>query len=281
MGSLADIAGRVWCLAVTSGDPNVVYAATSAALFQSEDGGLTWAPLSGAGLGVEQVAVAPADPQTIYVTSYAGDGGLVLRSSDGGATWTSVTPAGWNDIADTLAVDPLEPQTVYLGGIGFYASHDGGTTWTASMVVPDNPALGVAQIVADTKRPATVYALTGVEGQILRLIYRSDDGGATWMQHSLEETVAAIGMGASGTLYAIGQVGEVASSLHGRRPWHQLSSLGSVIDPAFPVGEDLPLTAFAVDPGSEALVVAISTTGLLRATGASCFRPSPAWARSP
>jgi photosystem II stability/assembly factor-like uncharacterized protein len=50
------------------------------------------------------------------------------RSDDGGASWRRIHPAA--TVSD-VAVDPTDPDTVYLGDAGGYSykSTDGGATW--------------------------------------------------------------------------------------------------------------------------------------------------------
>jgi trimeric autotransporter adhesin len=68
--------------------------------------------------------------------------GGIYKSTDGGVTWAAVTtpPAGtaepsilpgaqaWYDLA--IGCDPNNPNIVIAGGLNFYRSTDGGTTWS-------------------------------------------------------------------------------------------------------------------------------------------------------
>lgn len=139
------------------GDPNTIYAATSAApssarFYKSIDNGLTWnivtnnLPLSGVSRG--HVAVTNDNPDVVYLLFSASDDGFygVYKSTDNGDTWTqqSTTPnllgwatdgtdtggQGWYDLA--LAVSPTDENTLFVGGVNVWKSDDGGLSWYIS-----------------------------------------------------------------------------------------------------------------------------------------------------
>jgi len=81
---------------------------------------------------------------------------------------------------DALAVDPLDPLTVYAGapdsGGGVFKTSDGGQTWEPER---NGMPLGVSvlSLAVDPSRHTTVYAGTFALG-----IFKSTDGGASWSQ---------------------------------------------------------------------------------------------------
>jgi PKD repeat protein len=96
--------------------------------------------------GVQRIelACAPSNPQVVYaITQGAGNGvGGIYRTTDGGANWTSCTlpvdadggigadltrGQAWYDL--TIAVDPNNENTVFVGGIDLFKSTNGGNTW--------------------------------------------------------------------------------------------------------------------------------------------------------
>lgn len=94
----------------------------------TQDGGAHWtqtASLPGpvSGVAFENAAVPPA----LWAAS---QGGKHVYRSVGGASWTEVSGDLPNVPADTVAVDPNDPNTVYLGTeIGLYRTVNGGQNW--------------------------------------------------------------------------------------------------------------------------------------------------------
>ena len=112
-------------------------------IFKSTDGGTTWKALTAGlpteGLGRIGIAVAPTNGKRIYAIIDAKEGGL-YRSEDAGATWTRVSSdqriwgRGWYFCK--LAVDPANPDRVYVLNTSTYRSDDGGRRWTAIKGAP-------------------------------------------------------------------------------------------------------------------------------------------------
>ncbi|MBV8748757.1 MAG: hypothetical protein JO103_03480, partial [Candidatus Eremiobacteraeota bacterium] len=114
-------------------------------LYKSTDGGVTWNAVRGGGfpseaLGKIGIAVAPSDPNRVYAIVDAKDGGL-YRSDDAGATWKladadrRIWQRGWYFCH--IAVDPKNPDLVYISDTAFYRSTDGGAHFTAIKGSPD------------------------------------------------------------------------------------------------------------------------------------------------
>jgi photosystem II stability/assembly factor-like uncharacterized protein len=128
--------------------------------FQTRDGGATWTVLA---LSLPSLfAVAPGDPRILYAV----DNGLLLRSGDGGGSWKTVNrdlPADLRGSFDGgLAVDPADPDTLYLAADLLQISHDGGATFK-----PVDAPLEIGEIAyrfwTNPAHPGTLYgsAYTG------------------------------------------------------------------------------------------------------------------------
>jgi hypothetical protein len=96
----------------------------------------------------------------------------MLVSRDGGATWLPAGPGGaWRD-ATAWAIDPQNPDRIYLAGSDYVAvSQDAGASWTTQKTA-SAPRWAIAVSPSD---PDRVY----VDGAP-RL--RSDDAGETWTE---------------------------------------------------------------------------------------------------
>ncbi|MGH8398600.1 MAG: WD40/YVTN/BNR-like repeat-containing protein, partial [Gammaproteobacteria bacterium] len=107
-------------------------------IWKSTDEGKTWARLSGHGLPAESLgriglAVAPGtDDKRVYAiieSSKSNDNGL-YRSDDGGANWKRM---GSQDLANSyfarIAVDPKNPDVLYVMNRSVAQSTDGGKTF--------------------------------------------------------------------------------------------------------------------------------------------------------
>ncbi len=139
---------------VNETSPQTWYAAAhGTGVFASTDGGENWSRLT-IGLptpdgSFTRIAIAlsesaPAVMYALYVNTNYGFYGF-YRSSNGGASWTlkanSPNLLGWDVYGQdpeaggqgsydlTLGVDPANPDLIYLGGVNFWKSHDGGSTW--------------------------------------------------------------------------------------------------------------------------------------------------------
>jgi photosystem II stability/assembly factor-like uncharacterized protein len=126
---------RRWAWHLESGGGNT-------AVYKSVNGGDTWEKLSGKGVerGLPKgemdrigVAVAPSDPNIVYVVSETKNEGELWRSDDAGVTWRTVNrdpninfrPFYYADIR----VDPKNPNKIFSLSGGLYLSEDGGTTF--------------------------------------------------------------------------------------------------------------------------------------------------------
>jgi photosystem II stability/assembly factor-like uncharacterized protein len=151
------------------------------------------------------IAVAPADPKTIYagtgesdIRSDLSSGNGVYKSSDAGSTWTHVGLEDTRQIS-RIVIDPRDPEIVYVGALGHaygpneqrgvYKSIDGGAHW--AKVLDQGSEMGISDLAISSGNPQLLFAGTWnthrppwstyapIDGPGGGL-YRSQDAGKTW-----------------------------------------------------------------------------------------------------
>jgi photosystem II stability/assembly factor-like uncharacterized protein len=141
----------------------------------------------------------------------------VIVSQDGGQTFQLVRDGlpgkrpkvntMWGEgYPRALAVDPVDPNQIYLGidgddGGGLFISSDGGLSWTRSAGQPG--ALRIYNgLVVDVKDPDVIFwAACGDKGGV----YKSTDRGQSWTRVFSESSwVFDLHMSSDGVLYAAG-----------------------------------------------------------------------------
>ena len=156
-------------LAVAPNNPDIVYAGTDVSgTFKSTDAGASWERLDAAPAGmVLDLVVDPTDPQTVYAAS-----GGVWKSVDGGVTWSRSNAGLTIQVAQSLAIDPASPSTLYAGTQdGIFKSTDAGATWTST----SSGLKGFFKELAIGPAGNALYVGTHGSG-----LFRSLDGAASW-----------------------------------------------------------------------------------------------------
>lgn len=139
---------------------------------------------------VNALTVDPRDPQTLYIAAM---GGGAWKTTTGGASWTPLTDGQCGLPTNSIALDPLDPDVVYVGtgeydspvypGCGLLRSDDGGATWTdidpASFATPWNQGDisidGIVLLRGSGSGTSNTLLLATNRG-----VMRSTDGGASW-----------------------------------------------------------------------------------------------------
>jgi len=195
-----------------SGDlqhPNIFYiGVNNGGVWKTTDYGRTWNPIfdSMPTGSIGDVAVAPSNPNTIYVGSgegiqrpdlSVGDG--MYKSTDAGKTWKHLGLSKGLQIGG-IAVDPQNENRLFVAVLGHpyganeergvYRSTDGGKNWQKVLYIDENT--GAIQVAIDPADPNIVYAdlfahrlapwENGEWGGPGSGLYKSTDGGNTWRQ---------------------------------------------------------------------------------------------------
>lgn len=194
-------------IAIDPVDPNIIYAGTGEQHFSGDsyygcgvlrslDGGSTWAwdrQLASAflharrgGARISRVIVDPvtAGSPTSTTVLAATDLGL-FRSTDSGRTWRGVLEGIVND----LVLNRADPSILHAALMrdGVYTSTNGGLTWARSSNGMRDTDLGRINLAIAPSEPDVLYAAIHDRGEEAGpsgglLVYRTDDGGATWRE---------------------------------------------------------------------------------------------------
>ena len=217
--------------------PWYIYAPSNgpgAGIFKSTDGGTNWQQLATGlpteGIGRIGIAVAPTSAKRVYAIVDAKDGGL-YRSEDAGASWAKISGdnrtwgRGW--YFGKIAVDPKNPDIVYVSNTALYKSTDAGKSWTPIKGAPggdDYHQLWIAP--EDPNR----MILASDQGCIV-----SVDGATTWSSWYNQSTAQLYHVApdyrfpywATGAQQDSGAVGTPERSPHAEISMHEWTGLGA------------------------------------------------------
>ncbi len=219
--------GRTRAVSGVPGQPNVFYIGqVNGGVWKSDDYGRTWTPIfdSQPTQSIGAIAVAPSDPNVIYVASgeglhrpdlSVGDG--IYKTTDGGKTWTHLGLREGQQIP-ALVVDPRDPNRLVAAVLGhpygpsdqrgIYRSTDGGASWKKVLYKDENT--GGSDVEIDPSNPDILYAslwearegpwednnlFNGTGGGL----FKSTDGGETWrpLNHGLPANLVQINVAIS------------------------------------------------------------------------------------
>jgi photosystem II stability/assembly factor-like uncharacterized protein len=208
------------------GQPNVFYiGVNNGGVWKSTDYGRVWRPIfddqpTGS---VGAIAVAPSDPNVLYVGSGEGlqrpdlsTGDGIYKSTDAGAHWTHLGLRDGQQIPAVI-VDPGDPNRVFAAVLGHpygpnaergvFRSTDGGASWTKVLYKDENT--GAFDVAFDPADANTLYAVMWAGrqapwevGSSFQLggsgLFKSSDGGTTWRELARGLPTRADGLGRIG-----------------------------------------------------------------------------------
>jgi photosystem II stability/assembly factor-like uncharacterized protein len=218
--------GRTVAISGVPGRPGTFYMAPNdGGVWKTVDGARTWTPIfdrqdTGS---IGALAVAPSDPNVVYVGSGEGlrrpdlsTGDGIYVSRDAGATWQHGGLRDGQQIQQ-IAVDPRDPKRLFVAVVGhpfgpnaergLYRSIDGGFTF-ARVLGDDSGDVGAVAVTIDSAHPDTMYAALWASRngpwnltQVYALydrggLFKSTDGGTTWTKSTagLPALVGRIGI---------------------------------------------------------------------------------------
>jgi photosystem II stability/assembly factor-like uncharacterized protein len=200
-------AGRTVGAVGVPSQPNVFYiGVNNGGVWKTTDAGRTWQPIfddqpTGS---IGDIAVAPSNPNVIYVGSGEGlqrpdlsTGDGMYRSIDGGQSWEHLGLRDGQQIA-SIAVDPTNENRLFVAVLGHpygpneergvYRSTDGGRMFQKVLYIDENT--GGFQVEIDPRDPRIIYAdmWAGRQGPWengawqgkTSGLFKSTDGGNTW-----------------------------------------------------------------------------------------------------
>ena len=177
-------------------DPNVAYAAAGwrGGLRMTRDKGKSWEEMPGSPSGPSAIALDPGNPEVMLV----GGRGGVFRSGDAGQSWQESTGLQGRVIGFHFdQTSPPGSRTCFAGASeGIFRSDDSGMTWRAvNRPLEGKPIIAFAAGSNTEKKVCTLYCTVEAsleEGEYRGGVFRSDDGGETWvsvMGEGLPKTV--------------------------------------------------------------------------------------------
>lgn len=304
--------GRTRATAGVPNQPDVFYMGqVNGGVWKSDDYGRTWNPIfdQEPTQSIGAIAVAPSDPNIVYVASGEGlhrpdlsVGNGIYKSTDAGKTWTHLGLRDGQQIP-ALVVDPRDPNRLFAAVLGhpygpsqergIYRSTDGGQTWQRVIAKDENT--GGSDVEIDPSDPDVIYAsmwevregpwedsneFNGPGGGL----FKSTDGGNTWRQltnglpKDLSQIYVAIAPSDSRRLYAT--LATASGKLSVYRSDDAGENWSQITDDPRPSGRigggDLPIPK--VDPANPDLVYVASTVTMKSADGGktwSGFRGAP------
>ncbi|MCE2953974.1 MAG: hypothetical protein LW840_09740 [Gemmatimonas sp.] len=202
--------GRSTAVSGVPGQPHAFFmGSTGGGRWYTDDAGATWRNVSDGFFGgaIGSVAVAPGDPNVVYVGEGSVDvrgntsmGRGAWRSTDGGRNWQPIGLRNAGQIG-RLQVHPQNADVAYAAVLGrpfgrnaergIFRTKDGGRSWEKVLYL--NDSTGAVDLAMNPRNPRILYAAmwraerkpwTMISGSNEGGIWRSTDGGDSWKKLS-------------------------------------------------------------------------------------------------
>ncbi|MCZ7555212.1 MAG: T9SS type A sorting domain-containing protein [Bacteroidia bacterium] len=206
------IGGRIMTIAVNPSNPRTIFiGAADGGIWRTFDEGGTWHPVSDdlPTQAMGSIVIDPLDTNVVYAgtgqasfTQRSFDGGGMFKSTDGGSTWHEIgagTLPPYSRFAD-IAINPLNPSVLYCAipdgprdknHEGVWKTEDAGATW---IKIFEGRTSDLAMNPSDPNILYTVSSQMNVSNTSrVGGMFRSTDGGASWIQLDLGFAADSIG----------------------------------------------------------------------------------------
>jgi len=167
--------------------------------YYTSNGGATWSP-SATGFSGSLTTLTAQSTSVLYLTENISGNALVYKSTDFGANWTAAANYIANDITDVHMLNASEGFAAGKSGT-FLHTTDGGANW---FLVAAGISMDFRTIYfRDASKGFAILETSGDGGNI----YKTDDGGQTWVQASTIGTYRSFSFYSTDEGYAVGANG--------------------------------------------------------------------------
>ena len=246
-------------MSVAASSPNTIYGSVRyLGLLKTTNGGKSWnqMPDFEGSTFLERVIVNPKDANDVFVLAVDCETPYIYRSKDGGKSFQNLLMKeiqditfNQNDAENIFATALGSPGSSSLktdsdssGGMSFYCSYDGGSTWESYKIT--SKAGNPWHVVVDPTNPSIIY-VGGTYGAMKGFMYKSLDGGKNWTEiGDFRRGVHAIAVDpVTPSVVYVGTDDGVFKSVNSGNSWKKPKS--SFLVKSIRIRSDNPTTLFA------------------------------------